>query len=160
MMQVTVAKSSPCAQCPWRTANQSKPHPHGFYLRSNLRRLWTGLRRGVSMTCHPTDPRMAEFEGYEATADRQLTHECVGAQILIQREMQRFNDLAAAAPDLKAGIASYRREHPKGLMPKGIMAHFSRALTPAIPGRELPFKRVNLNEPGIGHPDLVPWEPR
>lgn len=48
--------AGPCAQCPWRTSNQGKRHPDGWYTKANLRRLWAGLRRGERMTCHPTDP--------------------------------------------------------------------------------------------------------
>lgn len=112
---------SACAQCPWRLENQGKRHRHGFYTKANLRRLWAGIRRGERMTCHPTDPAMAEFEGYEGTAERELTHECVGALVLAQREVMRFQWAceAAAREGARDGYARYRRMFPRGLLREG-----------------------------------------
>jgi hypothetical protein len=154
------AHRKPCAQCPWRTENQGKRHPHSFYTKANLRRLWRGLRDGERMTCHPTDPTMDEFEGYEATAEREVTHECAGALILIQREIMRFSDAAkeAEAEGAKDGLRRYRSRFPRGLTKNGIAAHLWNAMV-AGP-THLTAARPNLNEPGIGHPDIPEWTPR
>ena len=50
------AAKSPCQACPWRVENHGKRHPDGWYTKANLRRLWSGIRRGEEMSCHPTDP--------------------------------------------------------------------------------------------------------
>lgn len=64
--QVRPACALACLACPWRLSNQGRPTPGGWYTRRNLDRLWAGLRRGTRMSCHPTDPRMAELaeDGY------------------------------------------------------------------------------------------------
>lgn len=159
--KVEEAAPHPCGACPWRTENQGKRHQHGFYTKKNLRRLWAGLRRGEAMTCHPTDPRMAEFDGYEKCADASKTKECTGSIILVQRELQRAADICERPEVETDGFKVYRREHPKGLTIDGIMENISRTLyggVPLIGGR--PMARPDLNEPGIGHPDLEPWEGR
>lgn len=149
----------PCAQCPWRIENQGTPHPHGFYAKANLRRLWAGLKSGERMTCHPTDPEMAEFEGYEGTAERHVTHECAGALVVIQREMMRVQASMdeASAEGKRDGIARYRRQHPKGLTRDGVFAHFSASVM-VMPG-ELPMARPNLGDPAIGYEPLAAWDP-
>jgi hypothetical protein len=153
------ANPKPCAKCPWRLANQGKRHPHGFYSKTNLRRLWAGLRRGERMTCHPTDPAMAEFEGYEETAGRARTHECAGALILQQREVHYFQEACAAAEaagEERGGLRRYRRERPKGLMRDGLMMVVGM-FTFRLPG-ELEMARPNLNEPAVGYEPLGEWE--
>ena len=81
-----------CAQCPWRLSNQGTPHPHGFYDKGNIKRLWDGLRTGEApgMSCHPTDSRMAEYEGYEQTAEREQMYRCTGSMVMVARELARF----------------------------------------------------------------------
>lgn len=162
-MRAESQTTQPCAHCPWRTANQGKkPDPYKFYTLTNLRRLWGGLKRGERMTCHPTDPAMAEFEGYEKTAARKVTNECAGALVLIQRELQRAQDAmeAADAEGKRDGIRRYRRAHPKGLTRDGVAAHFQSMMFGSNPLTGLNMPKVNLNEPGIGHPDLEAWEDR
>jgi hypothetical protein len=155
------ANPKPCAQCPWRLANQGTPHPHGFYTKANLRRLWGGLKRGERMTCHPTDPEMAEFEGYEKTADREVTHECAGALIIVQREFMRAQRAMqeADAEGKRDGLKRYRAAHPKGLMRDGVFAVVERAMFGGSALDRLAMAKPDLNEPGIGHPDLVAWDP-
>lgn len=121
----------PCSACPWRLSNQGQPHPHDFYTAANLRRLWQGLRSGDApgMTCHPTDARMAEFEGYEDTADRDEAHECQGALVLVMREVMRFQAITIAVDIEKEqgatlrrdeALRRYRAESPKGLTREGL----------------------------------------
>lgn len=159
---LTTAHPKPCAHCPWRVENQGKRHKHGFYTKANLRRLWSGLKNGERMTCHPTDPEMAEFEGYEKTADREVTYECAGALILVQREVMRFQsqytDTIDPTPEAtKAALKAYREKHPKGLTKVGLFRHM---MAVAFDGNPMTGPRAatpDLNTEGIGHPDLVPW---
>jgi hypothetical protein len=152
-----------CAQCPWRIANHGRPHPHGFYRLSNLRRLWNGLRRGARMSCHPTDPTMAEFEGYERTAARAVTYECTGAVVLIQREMTRFQQLAkesvAAGDSPPRGLQLYRAASgTRALTREGLAEHAWTMLTGGgLFGQKLKMGQPDLSDPEIGHPDLPPW---
>ena len=84
------AMTSPCAACPWRKSNQGKPHPHGWYTKKNLERLWAGLRSGEApgMTCHPTDLNNEVPEGHRAPPETVEAKECAGALILVIRELK------------------------------------------------------------------------
>lgn len=148
------SESGPCSACPWRTSNQGKRHPDGWYTKKNLRRLWAGLRRGERMTCHPTDPTNPLPEGSRAVPEGTTTRECTGGLIVIQREMQRLNDSYVAG----GSYGDYHALHPRGLTRIGGARH---ALDFAIvlPG-ELRMATPDLNTPDVGHPDLVPWENR
>lgn len=161
---VTEGTGKPCAHCPWRAENlKRKPDPHKFYTLGNLRRLWRGLRNGERMTCHPTDPEMEEFEGYEKTAEREVTHECAGALILIQRELMRFQAeyptgaLETSPQAGKDALRRYREKHPKGLTKVGLFRHMMNAAYGGTPLTGNAMAKPNLNTEGIAHPDLVPW---
>lgn len=146
---VEEAQLKPCAQCPWRTENHGKRHPGGWYTKANRQRLWARLRRGDSMTCHPTDPTNPVPEGMAPAPEHATTHECAGALILQQRELMYLQ----SAPDLK----SYRRSRPSGLTVEGIQELISRALfggVPMIGGRKM--AEPDLNEP-VSHDALGPW---
>jgi hypothetical protein len=150
-----------CAQCPWRLANQGTRHPHGFYSQTNLRRLWTGLRTGEApgMTCHPTDPRMAEFDGYEKTAAARETRECAGAIILVLRELMRFQAICLEDTDNTA-LRVYRQQAPKGLKPAAIADLVWRFLgASAGLARAIRTDSVSLNDPDVGYPPLGEWDP-
>lgn len=147
----------PCPQCPWKLENQGRRHPGGWYTKANLRRLWGGLRRGERMTCHPTDPDNAvECQCHTPPPPGTVTRECAGALIVIQREVQRVNDILVAG----GSWADYRREHPRGLTKEGAACHVmaSAFATNSLTGYEM--GRPNLNDPTIGHADLVPWVPK
>lgn len=77
-----------CATCPWRTANQGKPHPAGWFRKSNLLRLWAGLRSGRApgMICHSTDPKNVEYGG-DANVKPGHESECGGALYLLIENM-------------------------------------------------------------------------
>lgn len=144
-----------CASCPWRLANQgSKPDPHGFYTKANLKRLWDGLRNGARMSCHPTDPRMAEFSGYEALADREVAHECAGSLVLTQREVMRFQDLAHANPDSDRVLAMYRKRHPNGMTREGLVAIVERHVFGGTPLGGVKMSKPDLGDPEVGYPPL------
>lgn len=157
-----------CSRCPWRLANQGQPHPHGFYSKVNLRRLWGGLKDGERMTCHPTDPRMCEFEGYEHQAGKPVTRECAGALTLIQRELYLF--MAAAKQATAAGDTSalkrYRAERVRGqaMTPAGLQCHAlslaSAGDVPMLGIRAMPGLGLGqLNDPDVGHAALGVWTP-
>lgn len=153
------ANPHPCADCPWRVSNRGRRNKHGFYTKINLRRLWTGLREGERMTCHPTDPDMAEFEGYEETAVRQRTHECAGALTLVQRELAIFAHCVkqAEAVGAKDGLKRYRKLRPRGLTRNGIAAHVAAAIRyPGTLEARVMDLRANLD---IEHEPLGPWNP-
>lgn len=161
----------PCAVCPWRLSNQGTPHPHGFYDRANLKRLWDGLRTGEApgMTCHPTDPDMAEFEGYEETAEREVTHECMGSWIMVMREVAHFQSLCKDVEDEEAAGASfkpgeaYRRYRAaagrKGMNLEGL-ASWAFRLAVVMPGQNaIRVNNQQLEDPEIGAPVAPPFEP-
>lgn len=153
-----------CAVCPWRLANQGQSHPHGFYAKSNLRRLWTGLKDGERMTCHPRDPRMAEFEGYEKTAASTATPECAGALTLIQRELAKFAHIAngvereRGAPAGEA-LRRYRRTSPAAMTRAGLAAHAAAAMFASNPLTGQAAPRVALVNAEVGYPPLGDFDP-
>ena len=119
---VKPACSTPCGACPWRTSNHGVRHPDGWYTKTNLRRLWTGLRTGEApgMTCHPTDPEMPVPDSWRRVPVDTVTRECAGAQTLIQRELWVFERmiqvLGMDAPIFKL----YRLLRPRGLTRGGL----------------------------------------
>lgn len=148
--------TSPCAACPWRTANQGRRHPDGWYTKANLRRLWAGLRRGERMTCHPTDPDNPTPPGVAGPAEGHPTRECAGALVLVQREAQRLGELVEAGGNL----ADYRRDHPRGLTRVGMAQVFANLQWGGVMPGTLEMAKVDLNTPGISAPGVVDWEPR
>lgn len=153
-----------CAQCPWRLSNQGTRHPHGFYTKANLKRLWNGLRSGKApgMSCHPTDPRMAEFSGYEETADRERTYECAGSVILLLRETFRFQAICHEMDQQgrKDSLREYRRRMPQGLTKEGMGEIVWRLLAGGSPlARELRASAAALDDLEIGYPPLGDWDP-
>lgn len=156
----TTPTPSPCPACPWRLANQGKPHPDHWYTKVNLRRLWGGLRRGEMMSCHPTDPRLelsdkAQADGYSTAPEHAQVRECVGAHVLTQREFMRFQE------DAGADFRLYWRLNPRGLTRNGLAALMARALfggNVAGDGPRLP--KPNLNDPEIGFEWVGDWKPR
>src|SRR5690349_1270948 len=107
---------SPCSHCPWRTENHGKPHPDGWYTAANRKRLWAKLRRGESMSCHPTDPEnpvseKARAAGAVVAKEGSQVRECIGAIVLQQREVMRFQ----AQPD------AYLKLHSNGMTRRGLI---------------------------------------
>jgi hypothetical protein len=142
----------PCKFCPWRLANQgSKPDPHKFYTLGNLARLWKGLRSGARMSCHPTDPRMAEFAGYESLADRVSTNECSGALVIVQREFMVFQNMALADPENKKTLQQYRKARPNGLTREGLITLAERAMLGGTILNPIAMARPNLGDEEIGY---------
>lgn len=151
------SSADPCGTCPWRTTNQGKPHPDGWYTAANRRRLWAGLRNGNGMTCHPTDPDnvvspAAQAAGYKPAPEGAEFLECRGAVILQQREMQLLMHVH------DGDQAAYRRARPPGLTRAGVAYMARRLLFPGVPMIGGPaMGRPNLDAP-VSHPRL-PWTP-
>lgn len=160
-VEVKAACPVPCKSCPWRLANQgSKPDPHKFYTKANLARLWRGLREGARMSCHPTDPRMAEFAGYESLADRDVTHECAGALTLQQRELMKYQEIAIADPQSKKTLANYKKQHPKGLTRFGLVSLVERSIFGGTGLDSVKMSTPDLNDTEIGYGVLGEWKIR
>lgn len=161
---MTVTKPAlpkPCSRCPWRTDNHGKRTPDGWYTQANLRRLWSGLRRGERMSCHPTDPENPVSVAMQATGVRPApagtaTHECTGAVILVQREYMRFQAIAEESG--ANALRHYRATHPRGLTKQGLAAVVQRLIFGGSPLDGTPMSRPNLNE-AVSHPDLTTWSP-
>jgi len=157
-VEIKPACPKPCSSCPWRLANQgSKPDPHSFYTKANLARLWKGLRDGARMSCHPTDPRMSEFAGYESLADRGVTHECAGALTLQQRELMKYQEIALADPKSKRTLQEYKKQNPKGLTRNGLVSLVERSVF----GRtslDVAMSTPDLNDTEIGYGVLGAWK--
>jgi len=155
LVKVEPACPVPCKFCPWRLANQgSKPDPHKFYTLANLKRLWGGLRRGAQMSCHPTDPRMAEFAGYEALADRIVTNECTGALVIMQREFMVYQGITEANPQSKKTLQMYRKQRPNGLTREGLIVLVERALLGGTILSPVKMARPDLGDKEIGYPAI------
>jgi hypothetical protein len=138
--------AEPCRDCPWRTENRGRRSKGGWYSLSNLRRLWSGMRRGERMSCHPTDPRMAEiadqaYEGFKPAPPDAKGKECVGAMVLVRRE------LGICVGTYGSDIGSYRRARPRGLTKHGLAAALEREVFEVL-------SDVNPNHPDVSHPDL------
>lgn len=153
LKKVVPACPNACSFCPWRLSNQrSKPDPHKFYTLGNLARLWKGLRNGARMSCHPTDPRMAEFEGYEALAVRESTNECTGALIIVQREWMVFQNLALENPKSKKTLQTYKKLRPNGMTREGLILIAERAMFGGTFLNPVAMARPNLGDEEVGYP--------
>ena len=145
----------PCLACPWRQENHGKRHPDGWYTRANRTRLWSKLRRGDQMSCHPTDPTnpvsdRAQEQGYRPAPEHADKRVCIGALILQQREVT----LAGEAVSLGA----YRKTRPRGLTTEGIARVVERVIFDGTPFGGPKMGRPNLNF-AVAH-DPLPWTVR
>lgn len=155
------ANPKPCAACPWRLENQGTPHPHGWYTKKNLAFLWSRLRRGEAMSCHPTDPGNPVPEGWKVVPADRVPHECAGALVLMQREVMNFSAIVKADPERSDALQVYRRLHSKGLTRDGLAEIVSREAFRGVPllgGVDM--TKPNLNDVEMGYPPLGIWEVR
>lgn len=154
--EVATACEVACMECPWRTANQGKKHPDGWYTKKNLQRLWAKMRRGDAMTCHPTDPRTPLHGKVRAKVQ---TRECSGIIVLVGREYKLYERLAAVeGATIEEAFTKYRTTRPFGLTRMGLVNYAMRVAfpgTPVIGGKELP--KQDINDPDIGYPPLGKW---
>ena len=144
---------SPCAQCPWRTANHGQRHPHGFYRKANLRRLWNQIRGGGGLqSCHMTDTGHPDHVAAGAKGDR--PHECAGSLVLVQRELRRYEALAAATDDLGEATRRYLDERRQaGLKKRGLLYWLvARRMDPPFgEGFMATVPPDQLDDPAFGH---------
>lgn len=144
-----------CAACPWRRSNQGKRHPDGWFSKKNLRRLWARLRRGESMTCHPTDPNNPVPPGFTPAPAGAKTAECTGALILQQREVMNFQAVIAEDPNRRDALREYRRRHPAGMSREGLAEVVSRAVFAGTPFAGGVMTRPDLSDPDVGYERLT-----
>lgn len=157
---IAPACATPCAACPWRTANHGRRHPDGWYTKTNRDRLWAGMRRGARMSCHPTDPENPVPEGAREVPADVVTRECAGVLVLIQREMAVIDQIADDAAHGQEIARRYRQLRPRGLTLEGITSNIHRIMLSRIDGGlerfgALPMTKVDLDLE-VGH-DPLPW---
>lgn len=144
----------PCAACPWRVENHGRRHPDGWYTKTNRRRLWQGLKNGVTMTCHPTDPDNAVPEGARGVPAGTATKTCAGALILQVRELALVNTILTRGGEWR----DYRSLRPRGLSLAGAASlawDASIGKVPVIGGRNLSTEAFDLDlAVGMEH---LPW---
>jgi hypothetical protein len=142
----------PCSSCPWRRENQGKPHPHGWFSKANLRRLWSGLKDGESMSCHQTDPTNEVPEGETPVPDGREPHECTGALILQQREVMKLQSAGA--------MVIYKGSVGPAAITRGAFFVMANRLIfeGMIDGKKL--SRPDLNCAAVHYAPLGEWVPR
>jgi hypothetical protein len=150
---------NPCNQCPWRLANQGKPHPFGFYRKDNLTRLWNQIRKAKgaqAQGCHPTDPSHPDHvaSGTPPTAKPQ---ECLGSVILIARELRALEAAIEKAGDDKQGVEIYLKSRKYVLSRRGLLhwlvGRYQMGGTPFGTGPKLPI--VNEDNADVGLPEYL-----
>lgn len=144
---VTEAAPQPCKGCPWLLENHGKRHPDGWYTKANRNRLWSGLRNGGAMTCHPTDPDnevsdQAQAKGYRQAPEHAQTRECTGGQLIQQREFQILDAI------YRGDLPTYLRERRQGLSKTGVAKFLQRFIFGKAVGFGL--TEMDLNQP-VGH---------
>ena len=138
----------PCEACPWRKENHGKPHPGGFYTKTNLTRLWNQIRRGgLPQSCHRTDPRHPDHKA----PPNAKPQECPGSVILVLREIESM--LVGRLLDTP-GIVAYHARRKKGLTKKGILYWaVSRITLGKVPFMgDTPLPPVDLQDKRIALP--------
>ena len=147
---------SPCDQCPWRKSNQGTRHKFGFYRKDNLTRLWNALRRGgAGQSCHPTDPRHPDHVACGAKPGSK-PQECIGAVILIMRELEQIDEIRKKAGDKviePKHIDQYLATRKKGLTRKGL--HYwmiARVMLGHVPFGEGPLPEADHKDKRIALP--------
>jgi len=145
----------PCAQCPWRTANQGKRHFGSFYTKANLRRLWNQIRGGGSaQSCHLTDPSHPDHikAGAKGTSE---AVECPGSVIVIKRELRKMADGNGTIDDVT--LAQYKKTRKRGLTKTGILywvvSRIQFGGVPVVGNAKLP--EVDDEDPEIGLPPFL-----
>lgn len=145
---------TPCAQCPWRLTNQGKPHPHGFYTKANLRRLWNQIRGGGrAQSCHLTDPSHPDHVAAGAKEGAQA-QECPGSVILVRREVAQMADGGGVVR--AEGVKRYLAVRRNGLTKPGVLYWCVQriALAGTFVGGE-PIPEVDDHDAAIGLPEAL-----
>lgn len=149
---MTKAPTKPCAQCPWRKANQGKKHRHGFYTKANLRRLWNEIRGGGGVqSCHLTDPSHPDHIDAGAKPDAKA-QECPGSVILVLREVRKMANPQGVIDT--PGVERYLATRKQGLKKNGVLywciSRIQMGGVPFVGGPKMPV--VNEDDPEIGLP--------
>lgn len=151
-------QDKPCLHCPWLTSNHGKRHPDGWYTKTKRRFLWAMLRRGEEiMSCHPTDPAnpvsdKARAAGYRPAPPGTTPRLCIGAIVLVQRELYRISTEYDRVP------SSYIAANPRGLTRNGIAAWAFRIGLGGTPLSGPRIPRPDLNAP-VSVEGVPPWNP-
>ena len=145
------SQKNPCAQCPWRRENQGKRHPHGFYTKRNLLRLWNGLRTGKKpQSCHLTDPNHPDHIAVGCKPDSKPV-ECIGSVALLARELEHLGTLAPGDVIEPEHVDRYLAESKsrRGLTKAGLMYLLieRNLIGPAIPHPGEWLKSPDLTRP-------------
>lgn len=155
--EVAPALESPCGACPWRTSNQGRQHPNGWYTKRNLSRLWGGMRRGEAMTCHPTDPSNPMPDGWREVPADAVTRECAGYQTMILREWSIIERITLLPGNMTHVLQLYRRLRPRGLTEIGVAALIERTMYAGTPLSHHWHKLTSQDlDAEVSYPDL-PW---
>jgi hypothetical protein len=156
---MTTFLTKPCAQCPWRLANQGKRHANGFYTKANLRRLWNQVRQGgAPQSCHLTDPTHPDHVA-NGCKPGSTPQECPGSIILIQREFARAaNEKHEISNE---SVATYLRWRKRGITKKGFLywalQRMQFANVPIMGGKPLP--KVDIKDETVGLPEYLEESP-
>lgn len=145
-----IAKTTACAQCPWRKSNHGKKHRFGFYTKANLRRLWNQIRQGGGVqSCHLTDPSHPDHVAVGTKLDAKA-QECPGSVIVVLREVGK---MATDGVVDDVGLDRYRKNRKRGLTKTGILywvvSRMQMGGVPFIGGPKLPTVH---DDPEIGLP--------
>ena len=137
-----------CKQCPWRTENQGKPSPGGFYTKANLKRLWRQIcDGGHPQSCHLTDPSHPDhlIAGCNPNSKAQ---ECPGSVILVRRELDFMQSLGNDGVIDDGTVKAYLKQRKSGLKKSGIfywlIQRVAWAGKPLIGGVTLPETEDDL----------------
>jgi hypothetical protein len=137
--------AQPCATCPWLIRNHGIPHPTHWYAAKNLRRLWSGIRRGEGMICHSTDPDATSYGALKNAAEGN-ERMCIGSLVLVARTFERLN---------KSSPSQYHDGLGPRMTRRGIARWVERFLFRATPlGHS---SRVMPTQYRIPDPVGVPW---
>lgn len=143
----------PCAQCPWRLANQGKRHAFGFYTLKNLRRLWKEVRGGSrAQSCHLTDASHVAVGAKPGAKAK----ECPGSVVMVVRELRSLEKIQAEHGGVAVKV--YLKERRRGLTRYGLaywaMTRVGFANVPFMnPDGPLPL--VDDDDPEIGLPESL-----
>lgn len=102
------------------------------------------------MSCHPTDPENEVPAGMKPTPKDATTHECAGALVLQQREIEKVQGFTT--------LKDYLKAIRLGLTMRGLAALANRALFGGVPflgGIEM--TKTDLDEP-VSHEPLGEWD--
>ena len=121
-----------CATCPFRLANQGKPHPANWYSLKNLRRIWNGIRTGAApgFTCHASDPESKNYGSTVQVPDTCQPRECGGLLIVVQRHVRDAGESTT--------LKEYRGHHRYPMTRAGIAHWVNRALFGSMNGSAPP----------------------